>query len=125
MYPYKIIWTDEQLIELYENESFGYVDNLSEIEKIIYKYLDAFIVEYKREINSEIKNYGHMELKKFYCIVNSEPYNDVIFMNVKYFDISLKTWIDYKINEDELNKHYLFRLKNFNLDQCEYSNFYQ
>ncbi len=37
-------------------------------------------------------------------------------MNIKYFDISLKTLINYEMNEDELNKHCLIELKFFNLD---------
>ena len=39
-------------------------------------------------------------------MVNSEPYWDFIFLDIKYFDITLKIWKDYKINEKELNNYF-------------------
>ena len=44
-------------------------------------------------------------------MVNSEPYWDFIFLSVKYFDCSLKTWIDYYVNENELNEYFLSHFK--------------
>ena len=43
-------------------------------------------------------------------MVNSEPYWDFIFLSVKYFDFTLKTWKEYEVNEKELNDYFLSRL---------------
>ena len=51
MYPYKINWSTESLKELYEDESYGYVDNLFEIKKILFKYIDIYIYEYKKTLS--------------------------------------------------------------------------
>ena len=106
MYPYKINWTTEKLKEIHEDDSYGYVDNLSEFKKIIYKYIDEYICEYENEINDEINYNQTINIKKFYEMVNSEPYWDFIFLDIKYFDITLKIWKDYKINEKELNNYF-------------------
>ena len=103
MYPYKINWATESLKEIHEDNSYGYADDLMEIKQIIYKYIDEYIYECENKIKIEIKNYGTITLNKFYEMVNSEPYFDFIFLSVKYFDCSLKTWVDYHVNENELN----------------------
>ena len=59
----------------------------------------------------EIKNYGTITLNRFYEMVNLEPYWDFIFLSVKYFDFSLKTWKDYDVNETELNDYFLSHFK--------------
>ena len=63
------------------------------------------------KIKNEIKNYGTITLNQFYEMVNSEPYWDFIFLSVKYFDFSLKTWKDYEVNETELNDYFLSHFK--------------
>ena len=111
MYPYKINWTTESLKEIHEDNSYGYVNDLLGIKKILYKYIDEYINEYKNKIKNEIKNYGIITLNKFYEMVNSEPYWDFIFLSIKYFDFQLKTWNDYEINEIELNDYFLSHFK--------------
>ena len=111
MYPYKINWTTESLEEIHEDNSYGYVNDLLEIKKIIYKYIDEYINEYENNIKNEIKDCGTITLERFYEMVNSEPYWDFIFLSVKYFDCSLKTWIDYYVNENELNEYFLSHFK--------------
>ena len=115
MYPYKINWTTEELKEIHEDDSYGCVDNLLEIKKLIYKYIDKYIYENENRINKEINAYGTIEINKFYEMVNNEPYWDFIFLSVKYFDISLKTWKDYGINEEELNKYFMSHFTQLNI----------
>ena len=110
MYPYKINWTTESLEEIHEDNSYGYVNDLLEIKKIIYKYIDEYINEYENNIKNEIKDCGTITLERFYEMVNSEPYWDFIFLSVKYFDFTLKTWKEYEVNEKELNDYFLSRL---------------
>ena len=112
MYPYKINWTTESLEEIHEDNSYGYVNDLLEIKKIIYTYIDEYINEYENNIKNEIKDCGTITLQRFYEMVNSEPYWDFIFLSVKYFDFTLKTWKEYEVNEKELNDYFLSR---FNL----------
>ena len=112
MYPYKINWTTESLEEIHEDNSYGYVNDLLEIKKIIYKYIDEYINEYENNIKNEIKDCGTITLERFYEMINSEPYCDFIFLSVKYFDFTLKTWKEYEVNEIELNDYFLSR---FNL----------
>ena len=110
MYPYKINWTTESLEEIHEDNSYGYVNDLLEIKKIIYKYIDEYINEYENNIKNEIKDCGTITLERFYEMINSEPYWDFIFLSVKYFDFTLKTWKEYEVNEIELNDYFLSRL---------------
>ena len=110
MYPYKINWTTESLEEIHEDNSYGYVNDLLEIKKIIYKYIDEYINEYENNIKNEIKDCGTITLERFYEMINSEPYWDFIFLSVKYFDFTLKTWKEYEVNEKELNDYFLSRL---------------
>ena len=110
MYPYKINWATESLKELHEDNSYGYANDLLEIKKIIYKYIDEYINEYDNNIKNEIKDCGTITLERFYEMINSEPYWDFIFLSVKYFDFTLKTWKEYEVNEKELNDYFLSRL---------------
>jgi hypothetical protein len=116
MYPYKINWATESLKEIHEDNSYGYANDLIEIKQIIYKYIDEYIYKCKNEIKIEIENYGIITLNKFYEMVNSEPYWDFIFISVKYFDYLLKTWVDYDVNEYELNEYFLSHL---NIQWCK------
>lgn len=111
MYPYKINWATESLKEIHENNSYGYVDDLIKIKQIIYKYIDKYMDECENEIKTEIGIYGTITLNKFYEMVNSQPYWDFIFLSVKYFDFSLKTWVDYVVNENELDEYFLSHFK--------------
>lgn len=120
MYPYKINWATEKLKELHEYNSYGYTDDLLEIKKIIYKYIDEYIYEYKNEITNEITNCGTITLNRFYEMVNSDPYWDFIFLSVKYFDLSSKTWRDFEVNETELND-YLWSCFKIDKNTCEQS----
>ncbi len=124
MYPYKINWLTESLREAHEDDSYGYVDDLFGIKKIIYKYIDEYIYECENRMKDEIINpifpiehnnktaieyYNDQRpIKDRFCeMVNGEPYLDYIFLSVKYFDFSLKTWCDYKVDETELNEYLL------------------
>ena len=111
MFPYKINWTTESLKEMFEDVSYGYVNDLYDINKIIYKYMDEFIYENENKILNEIKHNGTISLNTFYEMVNSEPYCDYIFLNVKYFDINLKLWVDYEVNELDMSNYLYKKLK--------------
>jgi len=113
MYPYKINWATESLKEIHEDNSYGYVNDLFEIKQLIYKYIDEYIYEYENRIKNEIEDYNNKRpiINRFYEIVNSEPYWDDIFLSVKYFDFSSKSWRDYEVDETELNKYLLSHFK--------------
>ena len=106
MYPYKINWATERLKELHEDNSYGYADDLSGIKKEIYKYIDEYIYEYEKQLEYEVKNNKTFTVNIFFEMVNSEPYHDFIFLDVKYFDFSQKAWKHYEVNETEI-EHYL------------------
>ena len=107
MYPYKINWATESLKEKHEDKSYGYADDLLGIKREIYKYIDEYIYEYKKKLEYEVKDYGNVTLNRFFEMVNNEPYFDFIFLSIKYFDFSLKTWKDYEVNEIELEQYFL------------------
>jgi len=111
MYPYKISWATRRLKELHQDKSYGYADNLLEIKKEIYKYIDEYINEYEKQLEYEVKNVDTFNINNFFLMVNSEPYLDFIFLSVKYFDFSQKTWKDYEVNETEMEHYLLSRLK--------------
>lgn len=111
MYPFVIIWKTESLKELYESSSYGYVEELFEIINIIHGYIDNFIYEYDEKIKNEIKNNGAITIEKFYEMVNSEPYWDFIFFDIKYFDIRNKLWTEYKIDEKKLNEYFMLKIQ--------------
>ena len=113
MYPYKINWTTESLKEIHEDNSYGYVNDLFEIKKLLYKYIDEYNYEYENKIKNEIEDYNNTRpiINRFYEMVNSEPYLDDIFLSVKYFDLLSKSWCDYEINETELNNYVLSHFK--------------
>lgn len=111
MYPYKINWATESLKEIHEDDSYGYTDDLFGIKKLIYKYIDEYIHEYENKIKYEIDDHNNQRpiINRFYEMVNSEPYWDDIFLSVKYFDFTLKVWVDYEVDENELNDYLLSR----------------
>ena len=113
MYPYKIIWDTEDLKEIHEDESYGYVEDLSGIKKIIYKYVDEYINEYEDYLKYKMKNNDDdiPLINIFYEMVNSEPYCDYIFLSVKYFDFALKSWKNYEVDEKELDDYLVSYLK--------------
>ena len=111
MYPYKINWATESLKEKHEDKSYGYADDLLEIKREIYKYIDEYIYEYKKKLEYEVKDYGNITLNRFFEMVNSEPYFDFIFLSIKYFDFSLKIWKDYEVDEMELEQYFLSHFK--------------
>jgi hypothetical protein len=106
MYPYKINWATESLRELHEDNSYGYADNLSDIKKEIYKYIDEYIYEYEKELKVALNNES-FSLNVFFRMVNSEPYYDFMFLDVKYFDFAQKIWKHYEINEPEIEQYIL------------------
>jgi hypothetical protein len=110
MYPYKINWTTENLKEIHEDNSYGCANDLLEIKNILNKYINEYINEYKNEIKNEIKYNGVITLERFYEMVNSKPYYDNIFISIKYFDFTLKTWKEYDVNEIELNDYFMSHL---------------
>ena len=100
MYPFKIIYSTKEQKEKHKDEIYGYANDLSEIKKIIYKYADEYICEYKNEIFCEMERNDRISLNTFYEMFNSLP-------SVKYFDISPKIWYEYEIDEIELHKYFL------------------
>lgn len=109
IYPYKISWSTKSLKESHEYDSYGYVKNLIEIKNIIYKYVDEYIHEHENRIKDEIEDYDNTIpiINRFFEMVNSEPYNDSIFLSIRYFDCATKSWHNYDINETELNEYLL------------------
>lgn len=112
MYPYKITWATEILREAHEHESYGYADDLSGIKNTIYQYMDVYIDECRTKIEREIADCGTVTLHQFFEMVNSEPYFDCIFLSIKYFDFVSKRWVDYDVNEVELEQYFLSKITN-------------
>ncbi len=104
MYPFKIIYSTKEQKEKHKDEIYGYANDLSEIKKIIYKYADEYICEYKNEIFYEMERNDGISLNTFYEMFNSLP-------SVKYFDISPKIWYEYEIDEIELHEYFLSYFK--------------
>ena len=115
MYPFKITWATESLKEFHEDDSYGYADDLFGIKKEIYKYIDQYICWYKSQLEYEIKDRGYVTLHRFFEMVNSEPYSDSIFLDIKYFDFSLKKWKDYEVDEVELEQYFLSQFESVNV----------
>ena len=111
MYPYKINWATESLKELHEDNSYGYANDLLEIKKNIYQYVDEYIYEYNNKLKYEMKNVETFTINIFFKMVNLEPYHDYIFLSVKYFDLTSKTWKDYEVDEIEMENYLLSHLK--------------
>jgi hypothetical protein len=110
MFPFIITWATDNLKEIFKDITYNNVDELKQIDKIIYEFIDKIILIYDIKIKNEIRNYGICKPKQFYEIVNSQHYNDTIFFSIKYFDTIGKTWKDYKINEAKLNKYLISHL---------------
>jgi hypothetical protein len=100
MYPYKIIYSTKEQKEQHKDEIYGCANDLSEIKKIIYKYADEYICEYKKKIFREMEENDEISMNTFYKMFDSLP-------SVKYFDISPKIWREYEIDETELYKYFL------------------
>lgn len=105
MYPYKIIWATENLVEIHENESYGYVEDITELQTIIHKYIEMYIKEYEHLLRTYEKSFP---LKIFFELVNGTPFWNFIFLKIKYFDFyTTKTWMEYEVNESELADFYI------------------
>ena len=104
MYPFHITWNTVELTEVHEDDSYGYVNDLSEIKEIIYKFIDFYICEYIDQIKYYLEE--DININTLYGLVNNQPYHDFIFLSIKYFDFSEKNWKNYPINEKELNEYF-------------------
>jgi hypothetical protein len=104
MYPFIIIFSTEEQKEKHKDETYGYANDLSEIKKIIYKYADEYICEYKNKIFREMEENDEISMNTFYKMFDSLP-------SVKYFDISPKIWHEYEIDEVELHEYFLSYFK--------------
>lgn len=103
MYPFVIIWATEQQKEQFDESSYGHVDELQEIDEIIYKHVNYFIVEHKEKIQREMKESGGtITFGRFCEMVNAQPYWDFFFITIKYFDSANKVWKNYDIDENKL-----------------------
>jgi len=101
MYPFKIICSSKEQKEKHKDEIYGYANDLSEIKKIIYKYVDEYICEYKNKIFREMEdNDDRISQYTFYKMFDTLP-------SVKYFDISPRIWYEYEIDEVELHEYFL------------------
>ena len=100
MYPYKIIYSTKEKKEKHKDEIYGYANDLSEIKKIIYKYADEYICEYKNKIFREMEENDEISQNTFYKMFDSLP-------TIKYFDISPRIWHEYEIDEVELREYFL------------------
>ena len=108
MYPFKIIYSTKTQKEKHKDEIYGYANDLSEIKKIIYKYADEYICEYKNKIFYEMEHNDRISHNTFYEMFNSLP-------SVKYFDISPKIWYEYEIDEVELHEYFLSYFKSYRM----------
>jgi 6-pyruvoyl-tetrahydropterin synthase len=101
---YNIIYSTKEQKEKHKDEIYGYANDLSEIKKIIYKYADEYICEYKNKIFYEMEQNNRISQNTFYEMFNLLP-------SVKYFDISQKIWYEYEIDEVELHEYFLSNFK--------------
>jgi hypothetical protein len=104
MYPFKLIYSTKEQKEKHKNEIYGYANDLSEIKKIIYKHADEYIYECKNKIFYEMEHNERISQNTFYEMFNSLP-------TVKYFDIFLRMWDEYTIDEVELHEYFLSYFK--------------
>lgn len=100
MYPFKIIYSTKEQKEKHKDEIYGYANDLSDIKKIIYKYADEYIYEYKNKIFREMEQNERISQNTFYKMFDFLP-------SVKYFDISPRIWKEYEIDEVELHEYFL------------------
>ncbi len=96
MYPFKISFSTKEQKEQHKDETYGYANDLTEIKTIIYKYVDEYIYEYKKQI----KHNDGISQHTFYKMFDFLP-------SVKYFDISPRIWKEYEIDEVELCEYFL------------------
>jgi hypothetical protein len=104
MYPFTIIYSSKEQKEKYKDDIDGYADDLSEMKKIIYDFVDNYIYEYKNKIFYEMKHNKRISQNIFYEMFNSLP-------TIKYFDISAKMWHKYEIDKVELHEYFLSYFK--------------
>lgn len=111
MYPFIIIWSSKSLIEHYDDNYYGYVEELESIDKILIDFIDEIIKSYKDKIENSIYFYEDFNWTNFCEIVNNEPYNDSIFFKIKYFNIQSKKWVDYQIDNGYLERKFILLIK--------------
>ena len=89
MYPYKINWATESLKELHEDNSYGYANDLLEIKKNIYQYVDEYIYEYNNKLKYEMKNVETFTINIFFMFT-------INCINFTRNRILIKKWINKK-----------------------------
>jgi hypothetical protein len=104
MYPYKIIFSTKEQKEKHKDKIYGYANDLQEINKIIYKYTDEYIYQHKYKILYEYDHNDRISIETFYKMFDTIP-------SVKYFDILLKTWIEFEIDQIEIHEYFLSHFK--------------
>lgn len=104
MYPFVIVWSSKVLIEYYDGNIYGHIDNLNELESILFKYLKEIIEDNYDKIKFYIDD-DNLDWDKFCESVNAETYNNSTFFNIKYFDTKL--WINYEFEQMELEKVFI------------------
>jgi len=110
MYPYVIIITSKELEEHYEGNLYDYVNDISNIDKQIYKFIEEIINLYTNKLKYEIEE-NTLNWNRFCEAVNAQPYDDSLFFNIKYFDYKTKQWINYDIEEIELELKFIKIIK--------------
>jgi hypothetical protein len=112
MYPFVIIWSNQELVEIHEDETYGYVDDLAELYNIQCKWIDYYTDTYTKRLKWLIKDMQNITIESLFEMVNGQPYETHPFFSIKYFDISMKSWKNYEMNEKEINEYFLCLLKN-------------
>lgn len=108
MYPYIIILTSKVLVEYYDDNGnlYGCVDDVNDIGNEINEFIEEIINLHFGELEYQIKE-NVLDWTGFCETVNAEPYDDSTFFNIKYFDYRTKQWIDYNIEQIELEHAFI------------------
>ncbi len=104
MLPYVIIMNNRKLIDC-EEPIFDVAKTISELKKIIIKYINEEIENNKDDIQYELNNTGEISFEEFVQIINGDAYDNSFYYSLKYFDSKQKIWIDYDV-ESIASKHF-------------------
>ncbi len=121
MYPFIIHWLNQNLIEYKNHCDYDYVNEIDDIKKILFEKIEEIIHLFEKEIKFSI-NVKELDWERFCLIVNSEPYDNSIFFEIIYFDIKSKKWINYKIEDYEIEQQFIFLIKKIFNTKINFSN---
>jgi len=112
MFPFIINWSNKELSEIHDDETYGYVDIVEELYNLQCKWIDYYMDTYIKRIKWLIEDGEIITIDTLCEMVNGKPYETQMFFTIKYFDTSIKCWKNYEVDEKEINSYFLCRLKN-------------